>query len=99
MLRGVLLGVGVVLLLGAGGMALLGAAGAVPAAILGAVLVLAILVARRRYKSTLPEAPGAGWQDTGERFIDPVSGEKLTVFFHPASGERRYVASATRDGH
>lgn len=35
--------------------------------------------------------PGPDWRPTGERFVDPTSGERLEVWFHPASGERAYV--------
>jgi hypothetical protein len=44
------------------------------------------------YKRTpLDAPPGPDWQLTGERFIDPSSGEALAVWFHPQSGERVYV--------
>jgi hypothetical protein len=32
------------------------------------------------------------WRPTEEKFIDPESGKLVTVWFDPASGERRYVA-------
>jgi hypothetical protein len=36
--------------------------------------------------------PVAGrWRATDERFIDPETGRLVTVWFDPASGERRYV--------
>ncbi|MGN6590575.1 MAG: hypothetical protein ACTHKE_09820 [Sphingomicrobium sp.] len=35
---------------------------------------------------------GGRWRPTDERFVDPESGELVTVWFDPASGERRYVA-------
>ena len=34
---------------------------------------------------------GAHWQQTDEKFADPISGEELEVQYDPASGERRYV--------
>ena len=34
---------------------------------------------------------GATWRATDERFIDPETGKLVTVWFDPASGERRYV--------
>ena len=44
------------------------------------------------YKRTpLDEPPGPDWQFTGERFVDPSTGEALAVWFHPRSGERVYV--------
>jgi hypothetical protein len=35
--------------------------------------------------------PGARWQQTAEKFTDPISGEELDVQYDPVSGERRYV--------
>lgn len=44
------------------------------------------------YKRTpLDAPPGPDWQPTGERFVDPSSGETLQVWFQPQSGERAYV--------
>jgi hypothetical protein len=35
--------------------------------------------------------PGPDWRATGERFIDPTSGETLEVWQGPKDGERAYV--------
>jgi len=35
---------------------------------------------------------GGDWKPTDERFVDPESGKPVTVWFDPASGQRRYVA-------
>jgi hypothetical protein len=35
--------------------------------------------------------PGARWQQTDEKFADPISGEEMDVQYDPVSGERRYV--------
>jgi hypothetical protein len=35
--------------------------------------------------------PGPDWAPSGERFVDPTSGETLDVWFHAKSGERAYV--------
>jgi hypothetical protein len=59
---------------------------------LGGVLVGGILLERGRYKPAAPDRPGPDWVATDERFIDPQSGEEVTVFYRPATGERRYVA-------
>ena len=59
--------------------------------ILGAMLIGGILFERGRYKPPETGHPGAGWVDTGERFVDPDSGKEVTVYYQPASGERRYV--------
>jgi hypothetical protein len=39
----------------------------------------------------LDAPPGPDWVLTSERFVDPSSGETLTVWFDPKSGERVYV--------
>jgi hypothetical protein len=33
----------------------------------------------------------AHWQQTEEKFADPISGEQMDVQYDPISGERRYV--------
>ena len=33
----------------------------------------------------------AQWQQTAEKFADPISGEEMDVQYDPVSGERRYV--------
>jgi len=35
------------------------------------------------------------WRETGERFVDPVSGRPVTVYEKTATGERRYVDSGS----
>jgi hypothetical protein len=60
-------------------------------AVLGAALVGGILLERGRYKPAAPDRPGPDWVATDERFVDPQSGEEVTVFYRPATGERRYV--------
>jgi hypothetical protein len=60
-------------------------------AIVGVALVGGILFERGRYKPSATRHPGPDWQATGERFIDPESGKSVTVYYQPATGERRYV--------
>ena len=76
----------------------------------GAVVVLAVVFERSRYRSEAaersdappgpgggePSAPGAPFQPTGEVFVDPTSGHRLRVYLDPASGERRYHAEGDR---
>jgi hypothetical protein len=59
----------------------------------GVVLAVAGLVERWRYKRLAATRPGTEWVATGERFVDPESGKLVSVYFHPRSGERRYVAA------
>ena len=58
---------------------------------MGIVVLAAVLFERWRYGATASQAPAA-WQRTEERFEDPESGRTMTVYFDPASGERRYVS-------
>ncbi len=39
----------------------------------------------------LEQPPGHDWTRTGERFVDPGSGELLEVWSQPRTGERAYV--------
>ena len=69
--------------------------GCVPAVWLigmGLTLIAGLLFEHWRYKDVTGKRPGPEWQATGERFVDPESGKLVEVYFHPASGERRYVA-------
>jgi hypothetical protein len=68
-------------------------AAAIGAAVWAAILLLAALFERWRYKLLAARPPGPDWQDTGERFVDPESGKLVTVYFHPTTGERRYIAA------
>jgi len=92
MLRTVLIGIGTVALLC--GLAAL-ATGAFPPAMVfgmwGAILVLAVLVERFRYKPLAASRPGPGWQRTTERFVDDETGQNVTVYVEPGTGERAYV--------
>jgi hypothetical protein len=60
-----------------------------PALIWGIILVVAVLCERWRYRARHDET--AQWQQTGERFQDPETGETVEVQYDPLSGERRYV--------
>jgi hypothetical protein len=68
-------------------------AGAIWAAVWAAILLLAALFERWRYKALGARPPGPDWQDTGERFVDPETGKLVTVYCHPRTGERRYIAA------
>jgi hypothetical protein len=91
--RGVLLLIAGLLLAGGGALAMLGA---VPAAVgltaWGLILIVGLLIERWRYKPLAERSPGPDWTATDERFVDPETGKLVTVYYHPATGERRYVA-------
>lgn len=57
----------------------------------GALIVLSLVYERVQYKPIETAAPGAGWTATGERFLDDQTGETVTVWLEPATGERKYV--------
>jgi hypothetical protein len=92
MLRTILLWLGAVLLAGGLSACLLTAtlAGLAPA-IVGLVLVVALLIERRGYKPIQDQVPGPDWQNTGETFLDPNTGMRVAVYFQPSTGKRVYV--------
>lgn len=67
-----------------------------PLAVWGAIWAGSVLIERWRYRPLTDNHPGHGWQATPERFVDPESGRMVTVFFNPATGERRYIVYQDR---
>ncbi|HET9813768.1 MAG TPA: hypothetical protein VFP57_08955 [Sphingomicrobium sp.] len=71
--------------------------GIVTLLIVGIAALVTVLL--ERSYGTLVRAPrGGGWRPTDERFVDPETGKLVTVWFDPASGERRYVADGESIG-
>jgi hypothetical protein len=62
---------------------------------IGVILLIGTLFERWRYRR-IGEPPEGHWQQTGERFIDPSTGDPVEVMFDPRTGERRYVAGKSR---
>jgi hypothetical protein len=75
--------------------------------IAGAVVLVAVVIERGRYRSEATEGsmestgPGGGeptgqleprFRRTVETFVDPTTGHEMRVFIDPGTGERRYVA-------
>jgi len=58
--------------------------------IVGAVAILTALL-EPMYGRANGRPVGSGWRPTDEKFVDPETGRLVTVWFDPASGERRYV--------
>lgn len=56
----------------------------------GLLLIAGILFERSHYRPPVDERHGP-WQGTGERFVDPTTGQLMEVRFNPATGERDYV--------
>lgn len=92
-LRAMLVGVGTLaLIFGAGALARGGPPPLVVGSLaLGLMLTLGVIYERVRYKALASRRAGPGWQRTEERFIDPESGKRVTVYFRPSDGERMYV--------
>jgi len=66
--------------------------GTIGLVLFGLVLLGGLLVERWRYQDLSGARPGPDWQATGERFVDPESGKLVAVYYHPKTGERRYIA-------
>lgn len=60
-------------------------------AIWAALIGIGTLYEKVLYKPLLPGTPGPEWRRTPERFIDPSSGQPVTVYVRDSSGERQYV--------
>ena len=58
--------------------------------VIGAIILVSVLI-ERSYGTATHRPAGTNWQPTDERFVDPDSGKLVTVWFDPATGERRYV--------
>jgi hypothetical protein len=55
----------------------------------GVIVVAALLFERGRYRPQVTE--GGRWQETGERFIDPSTGQLMKVRYNPQTGARQYL--------
>src|SRR4051794_34222443 len=61
-----------------------------PSLLFATLLLIGTLFERVRYGAAQRRPAGGAWQETTERFIDDESGRPVTVWFDPATGERRY---------
>ena len=62
-----------------------------PTLIVAGTLVSGIVFERARYGAAQRKPVGGEWRETAERFIDDPSGKPVSVWFNPASGQRKYV--------
>lgn len=92
MLRHFTLTLGLMLLAGAAVAAAYRQVFAVHLLLLGLMLTVGVVFERWRYKRTLQQPPTRGSVATGERFVDPTSGELIEVYCDPRDGARSYVA-------
>jgi hypothetical protein len=83
-------------LLGVCGVALWASGGGWMLLILGAVVIVTVLL-EPVYGRATKRPLGGNWHPTDEKFVDPESGKLLTVWFDPATGDRRYVEDASAD--
>jgi hypothetical protein len=68
------------------------------AIVAAAVLVWSFFRSGGYKRHPLDAPPGRDWIFTGERFLDPQSGEMLEVWRHPRTGERAYVRARGERG-
>jgi hypothetical protein len=61
------------------------------ALVIGGLILVGTLFERWRYRP-IEQPAKEQWQRTGERFLDPSTGNPVDVMFDPRTGERRYVA-------
>jgi uncharacterized membrane protein HdeD (DUF308 family) len=57
----------------------------------GVLLIVGTVYERVRYKPVEAVAPAGNWVRTEERFIDDETGQPVTVYMDPETGERKYV--------
>ena len=92
MLRGIIIGYGLLSLIGAAVLLFIVHATlwvVLYLAVNGFILVSAVLLERKRYHTQVDRTRGH-WQPTGERFVDPTTQKLMEVFYNPTTGERDY---------
>ena len=77
-------------LIAVGGAGLWAATGNPVIFIMGALAAVTSVV-ERTYGAPTRSRSNTGMRPTDERFVDPETGHLVTVWFDPATGERRYV--------
>jgi hypothetical protein len=64
------------------------------ALVIGTIILIGTLFERWRYRH-IEDPPKGHWQRTGEKFLDPSTGDPVEVMFDPRTGDRRYVAGTS----
>ncbi len=90
MLRNAVLGFALLVLICGLALLIVQPGAALPPLVFGAILTLGTVFERWRYKSAMTPQSARG-APTGERFVDPVSGELMEVYYDASTGERSYV--------
>jgi hypothetical protein len=62
----------------------------------GLLIAGGVVFERSRYRPQVRRDVG-GWQDTGERSLDPTTGRVTKVMYNPTTGERDYVELEATD--
>jgi hypothetical protein len=90
-LKRLIIGYGVVAMAGAVILAALGIGATIVLYLFinGGIVLAALLFERGRYRPAV--SPGGKWQETGERFVDPTTGQLMKVRYNPQTGVRDYV--------
>jgi hypothetical protein len=65
-------------------------------AVAALIVVAALVLERPRYRRK-PTGTTTGWRATGERFVDPVSGQDTVVYYNDETGEREYRVPSDGD--
>ena len=91
MLRNGLLGFAVLLTVAGAALSAVAGPAGVQLLVFGALLLVGTLFERVAYKRVRAGPPGAPFRRTAERFRDPTTGEAVTVYADPSTGERAYV--------
>ncbi|HLH63139.1 MAG TPA: hypothetical protein VKV20_15770 [Ktedonobacteraceae bacterium] len=92
MLRGVIIGYGLLSLAGAAVLLFIVHVPLWPVMYLvvnGLILLSAVVLERKRYRVQVDRTHGH-WRPTGERFVDPATERLMEVFYNSATGERDY---------
>jgi hypothetical protein len=61
----------------------------IPTAFYAIIVIVLAIFEVGRYRPMVDRS-SPSWRETGERFIDPTTGQPTTVYYDPATGKRDY---------
>lgn len=91
MLRGFVIGLGIVLTAGSVIGVIFGCSWGMLGPFIFGTLLIVGTVFEPRYRKRDAQPAGTGWAPTGEKFEDPETGSQVEVWYNSGTGERRYV--------